>query len=87
MVREAKFSWDEADGAEPPIEQARIDDLDDDVLDTYLPTASNDSKADHRQGCSPKNRPGRQQRETERRHLAGADWLNNEASLDELHHE
>jgi hypothetical protein len=73
MVREARFSWDDADGREPPLRHDSGDPFDDELFDPLVPPPSDHSSAGVPR--SPKKRR-RQEPESERRHLAGADWIN-----------
>ena len=75
MVREARFSWDDADGREPPLRHDQVDPFGDELLDPLFPPASDDSSAEIPH--SPRKRKRRRREpECERRHLAGADWVN-----------
>jgi len=82
MVREARFSWDDDDPFRPLDRPDRFEDLDDVDLDPLIPP-----RRPHRSTASPPADPqqrteSRQRSKTrsivsdDRRHLAGADWLN-----------
>ena len=73
MVREARFSWDDADGREPPLRHDRIDEFDDELLDPDPPLNIEPSP---KNAEAPKRRRKRRRPESEStRHLAGADWI------------
>ena len=73
MVREARFSWDDADGREPPLTHGRIDEFDDELLDPDPPLNIEPSPKNTE---APKRRRRRRRPESENtRHLAGADWI------------
>ena len=75
MVREARFSWDDADGREPLLRYDQVDPFGDDLFDPLLPPARDHSITDGPRS-SQKRKRRRQEPESERRHLAGADWVN-----------
>jgi len=74
MVREARFSWDDADGREPPLRYDRIDEFDDELLDPDPPL---NIEPTPKKPETPRQRRKRRRSESESssRHLAGADWI------------
>lgn len=72
MVREARFSWDDADGREPPLRHDRIDEFDDELLDPDPPLNTEPSP---KQDETPRRKRRRSESENSNRHLAGADWI------------
>ena len=84
MVREARYAWDDEENeAGLPDRRDRFDDLDDPLLDPYLPNMPRTQKRTSQPGSGKqKNEPGDQpSSHSERRHLADADWLSDNASL------
>lgn len=88
MVREARFSWDEDDPFRP---LDRFDDLEDlDELDPLIPeqrpplahqTTNPEQRTESRR-LNPRQNRARSIVSDARRHLAGADWLNDSAEHD-----
>lgn len=78
MVREVRYAWDDEENELGlPDRRDHFDDLDDPLLDPYLPnTTGTQNRSDHpgmgTQKDEPKNQPNQK---SERRHLADADWL------------
>lgn len=77
MVREARFCWDDSEGHEPPLKHDRIDDFeDDDLLDPDPPLNLEPDQIQPKE--RPRKRRRRREAESDRRHLAGADWLSDD---------
>lgn len=75
MVREARFCWEDADDVDLPDRRDRLG-LDDDLFGP-LPPDDEDRTAHRRKRREPGHGP-RPARRDDRRHLAGADWMNEE---------
>lgn len=75
MVRRARFSFDDGERIDVPEREEIFDDFDDPVLDDDVPVQQDRPEKRKRRadGRSALDSPSR---ETERRHLAGADWIN-----------
>ena len=80
MVRRVRFSPDEFEAFDPRDRRDTFDDLDDLVIDTVAgpeQAAEPNSEAPADQD-DPAARPKRRSPPDDRRHLAGADWINGE---------
>ena len=86
MVKEVRYAWDdEENNIGLPDRNDRFDDSDDALLDPFLP--------DSRRGGGPAAEPDEEKNKTEQRkhphrqsesrHLADADWINNNPSVDQ----
>lgn len=84
MVREVRYAWDDEENETGlPNRRDRFDDLDDPLLDPFLPNMTGTHSRSDQSGMGkhkdePKNQPNRK---SERRHLADADWMNDNPSL------
>ncbi len=84
MVREARYAWDDEENETGlPDRRDRFDDFDDPLLDPYLPNTTGTQKRTSQPGSGKqKNESGDQPNShSERRHLADADWLSDNPSL------
>ena len=76
MVREARYAWnDEENTLGLPDRRDRFDDLDDALLDPYIPKAAGDKAAPQAGGKGNLEARDRRVRKSELKHLADADWL------------
>jgi hypothetical protein len=84
MVREVRYAWDDEENETGlPAPRDRFDDLDDPLLDPYLPNLARTQKRTSQPGKGKQNNESgdQQNSHTERRHLADADWLRDHPSL------
>ena len=83
MVREARYAWDDEENELGlPDRRDRFDDLDDPLLDPYLPNMTGTQNRTSQPGSGKKNVSEDQpNRNSERRHLADADWLSDNPFL------
>ena len=84
MVREVRYAWDDEENELGlPDRRDLFDDLDDPLLDPYLPNMTGTQTRIGQPGNGKqKNESGDQpNRNSERRHLADADWLRDNPSL------
>ena len=84
MVRVVRFAWDDEENKIGPLDRRdHFDDLDDLLLDPYLPDMTGNQYRTDQPGAGTDKKVSRNHpnRESERRHLADADWLNENPSL------